>query len=569
MRRPHGAQRSARLKMLAVPALSALVLAGAALAPSAASGAAPQSATPQSATPQPAAAVTPRSVGELDCNGLSPVQKPAKVSMMCIDPRGASGGRFSDNGHQLSGDDPSVRFISDLTGSGRNFKITERLPVDPPAPPAVAHPGKDVTHWFELSIAPWISTVVCDPDSAPLLPCTPGSDANAPKGSYPGAGSAFVEIQFYPPGFAPASDSISCDNKHWCSALTIDSLECAGAGGGPCNNHCVEPVNFAFIQTNGVPAGPPSPQLADSATVTPNSKTLLMNPGDEITVRFFNAAIKGGSALEVVETDHTTGQSGFMIASGANGFMNTNPFTCAGSKFNFQPEYNTAKASNYLPWGIGPYMVNDAFETGHFEACTKVTQSASFTVGKVKDTYFKDCSGPYQPAKSPAGSAEPDQAPCYKQGDKHHGLAAPNVVTGCDVFLGAIGDRNYAGSAYRADWPDATVPDNFPTPFLQQPPTTTNGTHYASFQFMTGASTTELSADCDLSTGTGCALPPKGPGKFYPYFTLAKVDGSCVWEFGNLQNGDAFGGDKQYGTVGAGTFGAFAGPVQVSDGCAA
>jgi hypothetical protein len=150
--------------MLAVPALSALVLAGAALAPSAASGAAPQSATPQSATPQPAAAVTPRSVGELDCNGLSPVQKPAKVSMMCIDPRGASGGRFSDNGHQLSGDDPSVRFISDLTGSGRNFKITERLPVDPPAPPAVAHPGKDVTHWFELSIAPWISTVVCDPD---------------------------------------------------------------------------------------------------------------------------------------------------------------------------------------------------------------------------------------------------------------------------------------------------------------------------------------------------------------------------------------------------------------------
>src|SRR5437763_535747 len=88
--------------------------------------------------------------------------------------------------------------------------------------------------------------------AAPLLPCRPVSDANAPRGAYPGGGAAFVELQFYPPGFAPFVDAISCDNTHWCSALTIDSLECTGNGSGPCNNNCVEPVNFGFIQSDGV-----------------------------------------------------------------------------------------------------------------------------------------------------------------------------------------------------------------------------------------------------------------------------------------------------------------------------
>jgi hypothetical protein len=46
----------------------------------------------------------------------------------------------------------------------------------------------------------------------PLLPCTPRSDKNAPNGRYPGGGQGFVELQFYPPGFAPFDDAISCDN---------------------------------------------------------------------------------------------------------------------------------------------------------------------------------------------------------------------------------------------------------------------------------------------------------------------------------------------------------------------
>jgi hypothetical protein len=542
-----------------VPALSVL-LTGAmlTLGLASATGEAAQAAKAANAT------VAPNSFGELDCNGLSPVQHPAKPAIQCLDPRGSDEGRFEDNGQYIGHDEPSVRFLSSQPGSGANTTLTERLPVEPAALPTTVHPGNDVTHTFELTIAPWLSTDVCDPNSTPMLPCTPESDANAPSGTYPGAGAAFVELQFYPPGFAPFVDSISCDNTHWCSALTIDSLNCSASG--TCNPDCTEPVNFAFIQTNGVPAGPPSPQLSDLTTLTPNPRTLLMNPGDSITVHLFDAKIPGGHALEARETDLTTGQSGFMIASAANGFMTTNPADCSGTPFNFQPEYSSARAQNIIPWGIGPYMINDEFEVGHFEACNQAVGSAVFTEGDFTDTYYQYCRGPYEKA-SENPNLEPDDSPCFRSGDTHGGTAAPNLVTGCDVFFDAIGDLDFDGTSYYPDWPDSVTPDQFPSTFLQLQPTTNGGQSYPQIQFMTDVSASELNTNCDLNSGAGCVLPPQGPGNFYPYWTQARVGGACVWEFGNMRNGNTFGGDAQYGAVGPDTIGAFAGPVRANPDC--
>ena len=46
---------------------------------------------------------------------------------------------------------------------------------------------------------------ICDPKSYPQNPCTPDSDTNSGLISDPNAaGSAFMELQFYPPGFTPA-----------------------------------------------------------------------------------------------------------------------------------------------------------------------------------------------------------------------------------------------------------------------------------------------------------------------------------------------------------------------------
>jgi hypothetical protein len=546
-----------------IPAISALIL-GAGLSvgvTSAATGAPANTAATQG--------VKPNAIGELDCNGLSRSQQPVKPAVQCKDPKGSWDGRFYENGHYIGHDEPSVRFVSNQPGSGNTVTFAERLPVDPAALPTVGKPGHDVTHMFELSPAPWFSMDVCDPNSTPMIPCTPESDANAPNGSSPGAGAAFVELQFYPPGAAPVLDNTSCDNTHWCSALTIDSLECKGSGMNPepCNPNCTEPVNFAFIATNGVPAGPPSPQLSDNSTLTPNADTLLMNPGDDIVVQMFNARIPGGHALEAREIDLTTRQSGFMIASAANGFMNTDPNTCNGSPFNFQPEYSTAAAGNFLPWGFGPYMINDQYEIGHFEACTSITGPQTFTSGNFTDTYYTNCAGPYEAAADDPNGFEPDDSPCYPAGDTHGGIAPPNLVTGCDVFFNAIGDLDYDGSPYWADWPDSLHPGPFPAPSLQLQPVTVGGRGYPQIQFETDNSATQLNSACSPVTGQNCVLPPEGPGNFYPYFTQARVGGLCVWEFGNMTNGNTFGGDKQYGSVGPNTIGAFAGPVRPNPHC--
>jgi hypothetical protein len=507
--------------------------------------------------------VKPNAVGELDCNGFSPIQRSVKPTMLCADPSLSRTVRLEDHEHYIGHDEPSVRFLSNRPGSGSNVTWAETLGRDPSALPSVQDPGNDVTHNFELTIAPWMSMELCDPNSDPQLPCTPKSDANAPRGNYPGGGSAFMELQFYPPGFAPFADSISCDNTHWCSALTIDSVACTFAG--PCNDNCIEPVNFAFIQRDGVPTGPPNPQRSNLATVTPNSNTLLMNQGDRIVIHMFDAKVSGGHALRITERDLTTGKRGYMTASAANGFTTTSITDCTGTRFNFEPEYNTARAQNIVPWGFGPYGINTQFEIGHFEPCTRITGRRTLRFGSFHDVYYNHCHGPYETDAPPDGSdPEPNDSPCFPVGDTHGGVADPNQVTGCDVFFAAVGDLDFDGTSYRADWPTSVTPNLYPATFQQATPRS-HGRAFGSAQFMTDVSASESS--CHLVSGAGCVMPPTGPGNFYPFFTRARVNGACVWEFGNMHNGNTFGGSRQYGHVGPHTLGAFVSRIMPTPNC--
>jgi hypothetical protein len=93
----------------------------------------------------------------------------------------------------------------------------------------------------------------------------------------------FLELQFYPPGWAPGPPGISCDAAGWCTAMAIFSLN-QGQNTGVVNNaDClntfgIEPANFAFITKSGVPHAPPSPLGATTATFTPDPATdLFMN----------------------------------------------------------------------------------------------------------------------------------------------------------------------------------------------------------------------------------------------------------------------------------------------------
>jgi hypothetical protein len=504
------------------------------------------------------AAVAPR--GELDCNGQSPVQQSVKMSFACTDIRGFNnvdnqftwGGRFYDNGEYIGHDEPDMTFLSNKAGSGNNVTWTETLPRDPSAAPTVANPGSDITHWFELSVAPWYSMAMCDPNSYPQTPCTAESDTNAPESSGKGGGgAAFMEMQFYPPGFAPFADSISCDNTHWCSALTIDSLECK-EGFADCNTSCEEPVNFGFIQTNGVPTGPPSPQDANLDTETPNSHTLLLNPGDHIKVHMFDASVPGGGgahAFEVVVTDLTTGQSGFMQASAQNGFQNTSIKDCSGTPHNFEPEYNTAAKSNIIPWAALQTNISTQYETGHWEACTSLDKAGTFTFSNgLSDTYYNECKGPYESAKDD-GTPEVSDAFCYPAGDTHGALnAAPDTVTGCIDDLFQNGDLDFDGQPYYADWPLGSSPtDKYPGSFVENLPSSDGG-QYSQFFIQTDLALSE--STCSSTSDKGCSVPPPGPGDFYPYWTRLTNDSGCFLEFGNVHSGTGvndYGQDAQYG----------------------
>ncbi len=114
---------------------------------------------------------------------------------------------FKDNGHYVGHDEPSIKFIASAPGSGNAMTYFMRLPVNPPRRPTTSG---SVTTYGELSPAPWFGLPLCDANSYPQNPCTPDSDTNSGDIGNPfAAGAAFMEMQFYPPGFTPFQDNIT------------------------------------------------------------------------------------------------------------------------------------------------------------------------------------------------------------------------------------------------------------------------------------------------------------------------------------------------------------------------
>ena len=150
-----------------------------------------------------------------------------------VDNSNTWGGKFYDNGVYIGHDEPDTTFLSNAPGSGNNVNWTETLGRDPSALPTDVNPGHDVSHWFELTPAPWFSMALCDPNSYPQTAVharvgLERADLLRPDvhNRADGGGSTFMEMQLYPPGKPPFVDSESCNATQWCAALTIDSLEC-------------------------------------------------------------------------------------------------------------------------------------------------------------------------------------------------------------------------------------------------------------------------------------------------------------------------------------------------------
>jgi len=573
----------------ALIAAPALVLAS--LSVAAASAATGHAGIPAGSTA--ARILLPHKVNNLDCNGWSRKYRALIPGhrMFCADPHGAyssdvyysasSGSakasapyvhRFTDNGHYVGHDEPSVKFISGAANSGNTMSYFMKLPLDPAKP---ATNTGSVVKYGELSIAPWFAVPLCDPNSYPLNPCTPDSDSNSGSFSDPNAaGSALMELQFYPPGFAPFADNISCSRTRWCVAMTIDSLE-ATFNFASINPNCTEPVNFAYLQNNGQPAGPPSPQLADVHTATPNSHTLMINPGDAVKVSITDPA--GGFTATV--RDLTTHRTGFMVASTANGFANTDPNTCAGTPFTFHAEYATAQVGNGVPWTALNTGVMMEQEIGHSEVCASLTHKNGIKGGKAfTDTnVFDTCVGGSEGGKKhpgegscnsrgfcqnpeTEGTTSPIACPsrnaasgqlcefadglCFPQGTRTvtllgHLVKETSPVNICEQDRFQNGDLDFDGMSYqKTTWPNGSP--NVPTSFRYAGPFDSSGHTYPQAQFETDVAGSEFL--CNVFDGLNCDAPPLG-SHFYPFWTMTNKAGqgiagffqhACVWNFGNV-----------------------------------
>ena len=113
---------------------------------------------------------------------------------------------------------------------------------------------------------------MCDSQSFPEYTntCNPDTNTNifdngsATAADYIGhhPGTAFMEMQFYPPGWVAWPAGNSCDPTKWCAALNIDSLsESLTAFNNPACEEAAgdEYVNFAFITKSGVAHAPADP----------------------------------------------------------------------------------------------------------------------------------------------------------------------------------------------------------------------------------------------------------------------------------------------------------------------
>jgi hypothetical protein len=553
-------------------------------------------ASTASATTAKAAApgtIAPNSANELDCNGWTEKYSTVrKLASNCTDPVTVVNGkrvRFEDNEHYIGHDEPSVKFISSRPGSGNTMTYVTKLPVDPRRSPTASG---SVTDYGELSVAPWFGLPICDPKSFPQNPCTPDSDSNNPNT----AGSAFMELQLYPPGYTPFVDSTSCSATKWCAALNIDSLEVSASGAA--NNNCIEPVNFAYLQTNGVPAGPPNPQQTDVSTFTPNGNTLMINSGDTLVVSISDPP----QGFTTTIRDLTTHQTGFMTASAVNGFANTNISDCSGTPHTFHAEYSTASVQNQVPWAALEGGVLMQQEIGHSEVCNSVKNQDPFSFASNGQSYsdpnvFDTCvggsegptatgEGPCNPqtgicqnattqgANGPvacptnnAGSGtlcEFADANCFQKGTRTATINGAPVTevsqaNWCNTGRYQNGDLDFDGVDYAPNtWPNGS--SGHPTSFEYAGPFQANGRPYPQVQYETDVAASE--SLCNTTTGADCTAPPIG-AKFYPFwslsplFSLGSHTAGCVWNFGNdLPNTvKDFGKDAQYGTPDVARFG--------------
>jgi hypothetical protein len=473
----------------------------------------------------------------------APAAKPscATLGVLCTEVADSES-VFGENVY-VGHDEPSTLFYSQVAGSGNRMQYRLTVPKDPPGKFSTAK-----SYNVQLHPAFWFGMAMCDTQSYPeqVSGCRPDSDTNIvdPTVSPKHPGTAFTELQFYPPGFVRQFDGFSCDATRWCAALNIDSLAQDPVNGTALNPTCqsqilggVEYVNFAYLTRSGHPQGPPDPLHFDPVgSGRPGSDVLYFNPGDQLEVTLNDSP----HGLVTRVRDLTSGQSGSMTASAGNGFGQIQyaptGTSCTELPYDFHPMYSTSSPATRVPWAAHSYNIAFSDEIGHFDYCTTVDPNTGSCTGQ------EGASGDQEPADG-------DDNACF--------TAAQSTrlpLTGClDTNTG------FDGTSYQKVWPDGSR--LHPTSILFSSPLTGRdfGTPYSQAAFETDLPRIEFTT-CDRATGVGCTLIPQtddgAPAAFYPYFSTVQTSAGCRWGLGSTLPGTRsnFGRNAQYGQLTALTY---------------
>jgi hypothetical protein len=440
-------------------------------------------------------------------------------------------------GYYSGHDEPALAFYSEVPGSGDSLTARLKLPLDPPTLPS--QDGTGGTFNFQLHAAFWFSMALCDTQSAPEFTqtCTPASDSNIFDNPDPTApdfitlhpGGAFMELQFYPPGwvFLP-TDPLG---TRWVAALTITSDAFSQVTGQDNNADCLDTIgeetqNFAYITKKGAPQFPPDPmsiaQNPFGALLPDVNQAFFMNPGDEIIVFVHDT----GQGLRVILFDSTTKTFGWMTASAANGFKQvlfqpdpdpSNPTVpCTEQPYTFRAMYSTSSEHTRLTWTAHAFNIGFSDEIGHFEYCNAVDANGNCTSVGVNE---------------PDGMLDFDDIFCAST------LPPPSPAPFIPVAGCVAEDLDFDGVSYGLNWP-GTLSDPVmdsqlhPAPIIFSSPRFSGPRGLIDFDRVAFESNAPILPDnCDPVTGDGCVNPPPGAA-FYPLYSTTTWNGGCAWQFG-------------------------------------
>ena|SRR5437016_364388 len=419
-------------------------------------------------------------------------------------------------GKYVGHDEPALLFYSNLPGSGNSSLYRLTLPKDPPLLPT--QDGQGGVWNFQLHPAFWLGMVICDSQSFPEFShkCKPDTDDNifdspdpdSPRfiGKHPG--TAFLELQFYPPGWIGSPQLI--DPQNYFVAMVIWSLGQSGATGAFNNTACLETVgaetpNFAVITKNGVPL---TPANAGGVNFGQNNfdlnNVLSMAPGDQLVVTIHDTA----DGLEANLSDRTSGDSGRMVATHKNGFgqvlFQPKSKTCNIAPYDFHPMYSTSGEHPRVPWAVHSYNIAFSDEIGHFEYCDSADPNTlNCTVPGVND----------------ASGLDADDIVCLTPDQPFFPPSPFQQIGGC-----LFAELDFDGVPYGFNWPGTFANHPKDTQLHAEPirftsPLFVDGEgglrNYDRVAFETNVNIFEPGCDF-LVTGDGCVVPPPGV-PFYPY----------------------------------------------------